>query len=96
MTYDLIGDIYIKTVVVLLDSEGNSYDEMKVLCDDNGNPYYHVNVLPQEDMSLVEPYIVEVNTLSRVFAGRDDTVALKFANRDEWLALGIEVIEEAL
>ena len=87
MTYDLIGTIYKASGVILTDEEGNEYPEMKAL------EGYHVNVLPQDNMSLVEPYIVEVNSLSRVFAGRDDTVALKFANRDEWLALGIEVIE---
>ena len=87
MTYDLIGTIYKASGVILTDEEGNEYPEMKAL------EGYHVNVLPQDNMSLVEPFIVEVNSLSRVFAGRDDTVALKFANRDEWLALGIEVIE---
>ena len=87
MTYDLIGTIYKPTGVILTDEEGNEYPEMKAL------EGYHVNVLPQDNMSLVEPYIVEVSSLIRVFAGRDDTVALKFANRDEWLALGIEVIE---
>lgn len=88
MTYDVIGTIYKPSGVMLTDEEGNEYPEMVAV---DG---YHVNVLPQEDMSLVEPYIVTVATPSRVFAGRDDTVALKFANRDEWLALGIEVIED--
>ena len=87
MTYDLIGTIYKASGVILTDEEGNEYPEMKAL------EGYHVNVLPQDNMSLVEPFIVEVNSLSRVFAGRDDTVALKFANRDEWLALNIEVLE---
>ena len=87
MTYDLIGTIYKASGVMLTDEEGNEYPEMKAL------EGYHVNVLPQDNMSLVEPYIIEVNSFNRVFAGRDDTVALKFANRDEWLALGIEVIE---
>ena len=88
MTYDVIGTIYKPSGVMLTDTDGNEYPQMVAV------EGYHVNVLPSDDMSLVEPYIVEVNTLSRVFAGRDDTVALKFANRDEWLALGIEVIEE--
>ena len=87
MTYDLIGTICTPTGVMLTDEEGNEYPEMKAV------EGYHVNVLPQDDMSIVESFIVEVNSLSRVFAGRNDTVALKFANRDEWLALGIEVIE---
>ena len=90
MTYDCIGTIYKPSGAMLTDEFGNEFPEMEPI---DG---YHVNVLPQEDMSLVEPYIVEANTLSRVFAGRDDTVALKFDSRDEWLALGIEVVEEVL
>ena len=86
MTYDIVDKIYKPTGTMLVE-EGIEYPEMAAV------EGYHVNVLPQDDMSLVEPFIVEVNSLSRVFAGRDDTVALKFANRDEWLALGIEVIE---
>lgn len=89
MTYDLIGTIYAPSGVVLTDEDGNEYPEMVAV------EGYHVNVLPQEDMSLIEPYIVTVNTPSRVFAGRDDTVALRFANRDEWLSLKIEVVDEA-
>ena len=86
MTYDIVDKIYKPTGTMLVE-EGIEYQEMAAV------EGYHVNVLPQDDMSLVEPFIVEVNSLSRVFAGRDDTVALKFANRDEWLALNIEVLE---
>ena len=86
MTYDIVDKIYKPTGTMLVE-EGIEYPEMAAV------EGYHVNVLPQDDMSLVEPFIVEVNSLSRVFAGRDDTVALKFANRDEWLALNIEVLE---
>jgi maleate cis-trans isomerase len=81
MTFDLIGTLYKETGVVVDDTS-----QMEAI---NG---YHLNVLPSENMSLVTPYIVEVNSLTRVFAGRDDTIALKFANRSEWLALGIEEI----
>lgn len=88
MIYDVVGTIYKPSGVMLTDSDGNEYPEMVAI------EGYHVNVLPQEDMSLVEPYIVQVSTLSRVFSGRDDTVALKFKDRDEWLSLGIEVVEE--
>ena len=87
MIYDVVGTIYKPSGVMLTDNDGNEYQEMVAV---DG---YHVNVLPQDDMSLVEPYIVQANTLSRVFAGRDDTVALKFKDRDEWLSLGIEVVE---
>lgn len=90
MTYDLIGTIYKPSGVMLTDREGNEFPEMVAI------EGYHVNVLPSEDMSLVEPYIIVPSALSRVFAGRDDTVALKFANRDEWLALGIEVIADEI
>lgn len=90
MTYDLIGVIHKPSGVMLTDTEGNEYTEMVAI------EGYHVNVLPSDDMSLVEPYIIVPSALSRVFANRDDTVALKFANRDEWLALGIEAIEEVL
>lgn len=74
---------------MLTDEEGNEYSEMVAV---DG---YHVNML-DVDMELVAPYIVTVNTPSRVFAGRDDTVHLKFVDRAEWLALGIEVVEEVL
>jgi hypothetical protein len=90
MIYDLIGVIHKPSGVMLTDTEGNEYAEMVAI------EGYHVNVLPSDDMSLVEPYIIVPNILGRIFAGREDTVALKFTNRDEWLALGIEVIEEAL
>lgn len=90
MTYDLIGVIHKPSGVMLTDDIGNDYPEMVAVAG------YHVNVLLQDDMGLVEQYIIVPSTLSRIFAGRDDTVALKFSNRDEWLALGIEVIEEVL
>ena len=88
MTYDLIDKIYTPTGVVLADNEGNEYPEMEVVIG------YHVNMLETTEATL--PYVIQVNTPSRVFAGRDDTVCLKFTNRDEWLALNIETIEEIL
>lgn len=30
----------------------------------------------------------------RVFAGRDDTICLRFKDREEWLSLGFENVEE--
>jgi len=86
MEYDLIGTIYRPSGVMLTDEFGNEYPQMLAI---DG---YHVNVITDGDMSLVEPYVIVSSALSRVFAGRDDTVALKFANRDEWLSLGIEVL----
>jgi hypothetical protein len=46
-----------------------------------------VNVL--EVAPELAPYVVTPETPTRVFAGVP-TVCLKFANRDEWLALGLE------
>ncbi len=86
MTYDLIDKIYEPTGQTLTDDEGNKYPEMAAV------PGYHVNML---DVTVdVSSYEVAVNTPSRVFAGRDDAVHLKFANRAEWLALGIETVED--
>ena len=88
MIYDLIGTIYKPSGVMLTDEEGNEYPEMAAL------EGYHVNTLPPLDEKL-EKFIVVPPTLSRVFAGRDDTVCLKFKDRAEWLALGYENVEEA-
>ena len=92
MIYDLIGTIYKPSGVMLTDEEGNEYPEMVALADDSGNPYYHVNVLEVTDDLL--PYVVTPTSQVRVFAGRDDTVCLKFKDRAEWLALGYENVEE--
>jgi hypothetical protein len=81
MVYDLIGTIHKHTGVMLTDAEGMQYPEMAAL---DG---YHVNVL--EVTPGLEPYVVTPETSTRVFAGVA-THCLKFANRDEWLALGIE------
>lgn len=89
MTYDLVGTIYVPSGVILTDKESNEHPEMVAV---DG---YHVNMI-DVDMELVAPYVVTVNTPSRVFAGRDDTVHLKFVDRAEWLDLGIEVVEEML
>ena len=97
MIYDTIGTIQKPTGVTLTDGEGFEYPEMVAL---DG---YHVNVLPpmndttdEEGTVIVNPlkaFVVVVNTPSRVFGGRSDTVHLKFLNRAEWLSLGIEVEE---
>ena len=94
MIYDIIGTIYKPSGVMLADEEGNEYPETVALADDSGNPYYHVNTLPPLDDKL-EKFVVVPTTLSRVFAGRDDTICLKFKDRDEWLVQGYENVEEA-
>ena len=88
MIYDIIGTIYKPSGVMLTDAEGNEYPEMAAV------EGYHVNTLPPVDEKL-EKFVVEPSTLSRVFAGREDTVALKFSDRDEWLEQGYENVEEA-
>ena len=86
MTYDLIGTIYKETGKTLTDSEGYDYPEMSPVSG------YHVNVLSGN--ADTASYSVYAATPSRVFAGRDDTIFLKFQNRDEWSSLGIEVEHE--
>ena len=93
MIYDIIGEIRVGTSVILTSEDGFEYEETEVLKDDNGNPFYHVNMI-NPDMSLVGDYIVEVDTPNRVFAGDVEFVCLKFTDRSEWLALGIEVEED--
>ena len=86
MIYDTIGTIYKPTEVMLKDEEGNEYPQMEAV---DG---YHVNTLPPLDEKLTK-YVVEPTAKQRVFAGREDTICLKFASRDEWLELGYEEIE---
>lgn len=86
MTFDLVGTIYKPTGVTFTDSEGIEYPEMEAC---NG---YHVNVL--ELTEALESYVVTPTTPVRKFAGRDDTICLQFADRNEWLSVGIEVIED--
>ena len=100
ITFDTIGTIQKPTGVTLTDAEGFEYPEMVAV---DG---YHVNVLPPmndttdiEGTVIVNPlkaYVVEVNTPTRVFGGRSDTICLKFASRAEWLSMNIEVEEETI
>ena len=83
MIYDIIGTIYKPTEVMLKDEEGNEYPKMEAV------EGYHINTLPPLDEKLTQ-YVVEPSTKHRVFAGREDTVCLKFSSRDEWLGLGYE------
>ena len=89
MIYDLIGTIYKPTGTMLKDEEGNEYPEMVAV------EGYHVNTLPSEVTEALQPYVVVPSTPNRIFAGRNDTVCLKFKDRDEWLSLGYENVEEA-
>ena len=91
MKYSTIGTIYEKTGVMLTDSEGNEYPEMVAVPN-----AYHVNALDlsEEDQAKLSPYIVPVNSPSRIFAGRKDTVFLRFTDRDEWLIMGYEILEK--
>ena len=86
MIFDIIGTIYKPTEVMLKDEEGNEYPQMEAV------EGYHVNTLPPLDEKLAK-YVVEPTTKQRVFAGREDTVCLKFASRDEWLGFGYEQLD---
>lgn len=89
MTYDLVGTIYTPSGVVLIDREGNEYNDMVAV------EGYHVNTLPPLAETL-EQYVVEPTHKQRVFAGKDDTICLRFKDRDEWLSLGFENVEDML
>ena len=99
MIYDLIGTISKPTGVMLVGEDGLEYPEMVVL---DG---YHVNMLDTnlsdtvdiDGNVIVNPlksHIIEVKTPSITFAGRSDLVCLRFADRNEWLSMGIEEIED--
>lgn len=86
MIFDLIGTHYTKTGVMLKDGLGGEYPEMVAVSG------YHVNVIDAnaDEMTLIAPYIIQATTPSRTFAGRNDTVCLKFKDRAEWVSLGFE------
>ena len=87
MIYDLIGTMYKPSGSILKDEEENEYPQMEAV------EGYHVNTLPPLAETL-EQYVVEPTHKQRVFAGRDDTIWLRFKDRDEWLSLGYENVEE--
>ena len=87
MIYDLIGTLYKPNGIMLKDEEGNEYPQMEAV------EGYHVNTLPPLAETL-EQFVVEPTNKHRVFAGRDDTICLRFKNRDEWLSLWFEKIED--
>jgi len=86
MIYEVIGTIYKPTGRMLKDRFGNEYPELKPV------EGYHVNALnlSEEDYAKLKPYIVHPKTPFAKFAGREDTVYLRFQSREEWLALGYE------
>ena len=87
-TFHIVDKVYKETGVTLTDSEGFEYPEKEAIAG------YHVNMLDVEDMDLVSSYVVTVNTPQTVFAGRSDTIYLKFQDRAEWLSLDIEKEDE--
>jgi len=82
--------IYEPTGKMLKDEEGNEYPEMKEV------EGFHCNTLPEFMSEELKPFIVTPTALRRVFAGRDDTVCLKFNSEAEFRALVPEEIEEEL
>jgi hypothetical protein len=79
---DIIGTIYTPGTY---DAEGNE------LTPPVEQPGYHVNTAIM--LPGMEPYLIEPATPSRVFAGTT-THCLRFADRDEWLALGYETQDD--
>ena len=92
MIFEPIGTFYKPTGKMLKDPEGNEYPEMKPM-----DGYWVIALdLTDEDKEKLAPYIVELEKPPVKFAGRDDTVYLKFSSREEWLSLGYEKVEEGL
>ena len=87
MIYDLIGTMYKPNGIMLKDEDGNEYHQMEAV------EGYHINILPPLAETL-EEYVIEPTHKQRVFAGRDDMICLRFKDRDEWLSLGFEKIED--
>ena len=82
MTYDIIGTIYTQGEY---DSEGN------VIVAPVAIDGYHVNIATADLTEVLEPYVIVPVTPKQVLLGTP-TTALKFASRDEWLAMGIEEV----
>jgi len=76
--FDIIGKIYKETGVILTDEEGFEYPETEAV---DG---FHVNTLPEFMTDELQQYVVKPSKLSRMVAGRSDTICLKFANEDEF------------
>jgi hypothetical protein len=79
---DVIGEIY----------EQGEYDEQgNVIKEPTQKEGYFVNVI--EVTPDLEPFVIHPATPTRVFAGAE-TYCLRFADRDEWLALGYETQDD--
>jgi len=74
---DRIGTIYQETNVMLMGADGAEYPETQAI---DG---YHVNILPREMTTDLEPYVVNPTNQRRQFKGRDDTICLRFASKDQ-------------
>jgi len=80
---DILGTIY----------EPGTYDEEgNELTPPTPLPGYHVNAVCSIPAFL--PFIITPTTPTRVFGDIEHTVFLQFADRDEWLSLGIEYTDE--
>ena len=77
--FDIIGKLYTPTGAVLTDEEGMEYPETIAV------EGFHVNTLPEWITEECKPFVVSVNTPSRMYAGRSDTVCLKFVDEAEFL-----------
>lgn len=94
MIYDIIDTISKLTGVMLVGEDGIEYPEMEQV------PGYFVNVLPPlndvlgTDGGLIPNpllgFIYAEEVQIRGFGGRDDTIHLRFTDRDEWLSMGVE------
>ena len=80
---DIIGTIYEPGTY---DEEGNEITPPTPL------PGYHVNAVVS--IPAFEPYIIHPETPARTFGDVEHTVFLQFADRDEWLSLGIEYTDD--
>jgi hypothetical protein len=76
--FDILGTIYKSTGVMLTDNDGHEYPETAPIAG------YHVNTLPEFMTEALQPFAVTPSTPRRVFAGREDTVFLTFADEAEF------------
>ena len=76
--FDIIGKLHVPTGAVLTDEEGMEFPETVAV---DG---FHVNTLPEWITEECKPFVVSVNTPSRMYAGRTDTICLKFADKAEF------------
>ena len=80
---DVLGVLYEPGVY---DEDGNEITPPEPI------PGYHVNTVVS--IPAFEPYTIHPTTPSRTFGDVEHTVFLQFADRNEWLSLGIEYTDE--